>query len=290
MNSLKDMKIKNALRCPVCKSKMDTEERGSGILFCSGAKRHSYDFASDGYVNLAPPAQSNGGDSKGAVRARTAFLQTGYYRPIADKLCEMLAKYCASGALVVDAGCGEGYYSTLVSQKGFSVAGFDLSKFAVDAGAKRAKREELENTFFGVASVYTLPLADKSADAVVNVFAPCVEQEYSRVLADDGILVVVYAGPDHLLGLKGAIYERTQTNEERADLPSAMQEIGRERLSYSITVEGNQNAKDLFAMTPYYWKTSQKDMEKLEQIERLETEVDIIFAIYKKIVKMCFFE
>ena len=51
----------------------------------------------------------------------------------------------------------------------------------------------------------------------------------------------------------------------------------------SITVEGNQNVKDLFAMTPYYWKTSQKDMEKLDSFERLETEVDIIFAIYKKI-------
>ena len=282
MNSLIDEKIKQALRCPVCKSSMDTDRSGSGILFCNGAKRHSYDFASGGYVNLAPPAQSNGGDSKGAVRARTAFLQTEHYRPIADKLCELLRKHCEQGALVVDAGCGEGYYSTLLAQSGFSVAGFDLSKFAVDAGAKRAKRNALVNAFFGVASVYTLPLADESADAVVNVFAPCVETEYSRVLNKGGILAVVYAGPDHLLGLKNAIYERTHANEERADLPRDMQEVERERLSFSITVEGNEAVKNLFAMTPYYWKTSQSDMEKLDRIDRLTTEVDIIFAIYKK--------
>lgn len=283
MNNLKDIRIKEALRCPVCKNGMDIQESGSGILFCKGAKRHCYDFASGGYVNLAPPAQSNGGDSKGAVRARTAFLQTEHYRPIADKLCELLKRHCAQNGLVVDAGCGEGYYSTLVAKQGFSVAGFDLSKFAVDAGAKRAKREALDNTFFGVASVYTLPLADESADAVINVFAPCVEEEYSRVLAKDGILAVVYAGPDHLLGLKGAIYEHTQTNEERADLPKDMIELERERLTYTITVEGNESVKNLFAMTPYYWKTSQRDMEKLESIDRLTTEIDIIFAIYKKI-------
>ena len=262
---------------------MAFEERGSGILFCEGARRHTYDFASGGYVNLAPPAQSKGGDSKGAVRARTAFLQTEHYRPIADKICELLHKHCSVGGLVVDAGCGEGYYSTLIAKSGFSVTGFDLSKFAVDAGAKRAKSEALKNTFFGVASVYTLPIAENSADAVVNVFAPCVEEEYTRVLANDGVLVVVYAGPNHLLGLKAAIYEHTHINEERADLPRNMREVGRERLTFSIRVDGNENVKNLFAMTPYYWKTSPSDMEKLNFVTDLTTEVDMIFAVYKKI-------
>lgn len=282
MNTLKDKKIKDALRCPVCGCGMDIEDKGCGVLFCKGARRHSYDLAAGGYVNLSSPGQSNGGDSKGAVRARSAFLDTEHYRPIADKLCELLERYCEPQGLVVDAGCGEGYYSVSIAERDFSTVGFDLSKFAADAAAKRARKQGRDNAFFGVASVYTMPLWDGSADAVVNVFAPCVEEEYSRVLNDGGKLIVVYAGPEHLLGLKAAIYEQTHVNEERADLPKVMREIERERLKYSITVDGNGTVKDLFAMTPYYWKTSQDDVKKLDSIEKLTTEIDIIFAVYGK--------
>lgn len=272
-------KITEALSCPICNRRMNVENR---TLYCEGIKRHCYDMASSGYVNMTSPGQSNGGDSKVAVRARTAFLDTEHYRPISDTICKLLKKHCAEGGLVVDAGCGEGYYSVSVASCGYSVAGFDLSKFATEAAAKRAKREALDNAFFGVASVFDMPVADGAADAVINVFAPCVEQEYKRVLSDDGALMVVYAGPDHLLGLKRAIYEKTHINEERADLPCGLVEAERERLQYQIKIFGNENIKNLFAMTPYYWRTSQSDFQKLEGLEELETEIDIIFAIYKK--------
>lgn len=283
MTTLTDIKIKNTLRCPICKSSMDTQnETGNGMLFCNGQRKHCYDFASSGYVNLTSPGQSHGGDSKGAVRARSAFLATEHYRPIAEKICELLRKHCVDGALVVDAGCGEGYYSVAMAEQGFSTVGFDLSKFAVEAAAKRAKRKSLHNTLFGAASVFSLPLANESADAVLNVFAPCTEEEYSRIINENGILLVVYAGREHLLGLKGAIYEQTHTNEERADLPKNMREIERERLTYNIRVTGNDSIKALFAMTPYYWKTSQSDVQKLDGLEALETKIDIMFAVYKK--------
>lgn len=283
MSILKDEKIKSALRCPICKSKMDVHQSDNGgkSLFCNGQKKHCYDFSAGGYVNLTSPGQSNGGDSKGAVRARSAFLDLEHYRPIADKICELLEKHCKMGALVIDAGCGEGYYSTAMAEAGFSVAGFDLSKFAVDAAAKRAKRKELDNTFFGAASVFSLPIEDSSANAVVNVFAPCTEEEYGRVLAKDGVLIVVYAGRDHLLGLKRAIYEKTHVNEDRADLPDNMELVDSARLTYTIKVEGNESIKALFAMTPYYWKTSQSDVQKLDGLDSLETEIDIMLSVYK---------
>ena len=261
---------------------MDIDKASGKSLFCNGARRHCYDFAAGGYVNLTSPGQSNGGDSKSAVRARSAFLDTEHYRPIADELCATLKKHCINGGLVIDAGCGEGYYSTAVARSGFMSVGFDLSKFATDAAAKRARREGLENTFFGTASVFSMPVCDSSADAVVNVFAPCVESEYCRVLKDGGSLVVVYAGPEHLWGLKGAIYEQTHVNEERADLPQGMCLCERSRLCYDVTIRGNESIQNLFAMTPYYWKTSQNDVKKLEGLEELTTRIDIIFAVYKK--------
>ena len=284
MLTFEDKNIEEILACPICKAQMSVLREGSGILRCRGQKPHSYDFASGGYVNLCAPGQSGGGDSKQAVRARSDFLDLGLYAPIRDRLCEILKNNFADpeGRVIVDAGCGEGYYTSAVAECGFSVAGFDISKFAADAAAKRARRAELSNALFGVASVFTLPLADASADAVVNIFAPCVENEYSRVLKDSGILVVVHAGPDHLFGLKKAIYKQVHQNETRADLPEGLKKIDSSRLKYDITVNTNQAIKSLFAMTPYYWKTSQEDVSKLDGIETLNTEIDIIFDIYKK--------
>ena len=124
----KSKRIENALKCPVCSNSMTFEDKGCGILYCNGAKRHLYDFSASGYVNLAPPSQSNGGDAKSAVRARTAFLNTGHYDPIAQKLCDIVEKYCPEHSIVIDAGCGEGYYSEKILKRGFCVFGFDLSK------------------------------------------------------------------------------------------------------------------------------------------------------------------
>ena len=283
VSTFKDICSKGIISCPVCKAEMDVEENKTRVLYCKGVKKHSYDFSSVGYVNLSRPGQSNGGDCKAAVRARSAFLDTEYYRPIADKLCQLVKKYCAKDGIVVDAGCGEGYYSTAIADNGFFTLGFDLSKFATEAAAKRARIKGLSNTFFGVASVFDIPLTDRSAGLLVNIFAPCVENEYVRVIEDDGAVIVVYAGPEHLKGLKSAVYNNVYTNEERADLPKSMQMIESERLTYNIVVKGNKAVKDLFAMTPYYWKTSLKDVNKLEGMEELATEIDIVFAVYKKI-------
>ena len=285
MLTFKDKNLEKILSCPICHAPMEVSYDSCGTLFCCGAKRHCYDFSSAGYVNLALPGQSGGGDSKQAVRARSDFLNLGHYQPIRDKLCDLLCSTIAADreSVVIDAGCGEGYYTSAIAERGFSVAGFDLSKFATEAAAKRVKRALLANAFFGVASVFDMPIKEKSADVVVNVFAPCVEEEYCRVLKRGGYLVVVCAGPEHLVGLKSVIYSDVHKNEQRADMPKGMKLVGSERLKYDIQLDGAENIKNLFAMTPYYWKTSQEDSKKLDLIKTLNTEIDIIFEIYQKI-------
>lgn len=258
---------------------------GEKTLCCEGERRHSYDFSASGYVNLASPKQFGGGDTKEAVRARSAFLNKGFYQPIADKITELLKRYIGERARVVDAGCGEGYYTAELARSGFSVYGFDISKFAVEAAAKRAKRElQGEKTFFAVASVYTLPIFDATVDAVVNIFAPCVEAEYTRILSDGGVLIVAQAGAEHLLGLKELLYDNVRENDTRADLPKELELLCEERLRYVITLEDNQSITELFAMTPYYWRTSRDDAKKLEKRDSLKTEVDVILSVYRKTV------
>ena len=271
----------DALRCPVCGASMQYNSSiGAGQLTCIGPKIHCFDMARSGYVHLAP-RHSGGGDSREAVRARTAFLSQGYYGVAANALCELLKAHVPTG-LVVDAGCGEGYYTNAIDRmERYDVCGFDLSRDAVDAAARAARREQTRAQY-AVASVFELPLVDERADAVVNIFAPCAEQEFCRVLKTDGVLVLIGAGERHLLGLKRALYDETYENAERADLPRGMKLIEQRIVRDEITVKGQEQIGHLFSMTPYYWRTSLSDRQKLSGLDELQTEIEFDCRVYIK--------
>lgn len=280
MKTLRENVIR-AMKCPVCGARTELCEGASNGLRCNGIKTHCYDLSSAGYVNLCKPGQSGGGDSKQAVRARSDFLSKDYYRPVAEELCRVACEFTDKDGVVLDAGCGEGYYSVMMASNGLPVLGIDISKFATEAAAKRAKREGTPNAFFATASVFDMPVADASISTITNVFAPCAEAEYRRALADSGVLIVVYAGEEHLMGLKRAIYDTAHLNTPRADLPVGMQKVYETRVNYNIELDNLTDILSLFSMTPYYWRTSPSDSEKLSGLQRLTTEVDVMISVYK---------
>lgn len=264
------------LRCPVCSSDVYVSEDGKS-LYCCGRKRHCFDFSADGYVNLARQGM---GDTKGAVNARRSFLSKDYYLPVADKLCGLVGKYAGGDAIVIDAGCGEGYYTNKLAKNELFVFGFDLSKYGIAAAAKAARRNGADNTFYSVASIFELPVKDKSVDCAVNIFAPCAEEEYLRVLKNEGILIVVGAGREHLWGLKNILYDNIYENNERADLPVTAELVEHVTEKYDIELNSQEDIDNLFSMTPYYWRTSESDKEKLRNIGRMKTTVEFEFYIY----------
>ena len=265
------------LRCPVCKQPGALTADGR-VFRCCGASSHSFDLSQSGYLNLSR-SQKSGGDSAEAVRARSAFLEKGYYQPLADRLRSMLDQ--ADARVVIDAGCGEGYYTNRMAQNGRTVLGADLSKAAVNHAAKQAKRTG-NGAFFLVASLFDLPVADGCADAVVSLFAPCAEQEFLRVLKPGGILILAGAGEDHLMGLKRALYRTPYRNPGRADLPRGMKLLSQERLTYRAKICGRGDIEALFSMTPYYFRTAREDREKLNALDVLETEIDFDLFCYRK--------
>lgn len=269
------------LVCPVCGEGL---YRDGGSLYCRGGRRHCYDISSSGYVNLCP-GRATGGDDRGAVRSRTEFLRLGYYEPIARKICEILSDL-ASESYILDAGCGEGYYTNMIAQAtGAQVLGFDLSKDAIASASKAAARSGVENAHFFVGGIYSLPVRDGSADAIVNIFAPCAEGEFSRALCHGGRLVEVVAGENHLLGLKRAVYDTVYKNEPRADMPREMPLLSSHRLSYTIELESAEAIRSLFSMTPYSYRTSERDMQRLLSLERLTTEVEVDIYVYEGVNK-----
>jgi len=274
------MSLIDTVRCPTCGDRVMLHD--DRVMRCLGPRTHCFDMAAEGYVNLNAAAHTKG-DTPDAVRARTSFLNTGAYEPIARAVADALRKYVAPLATVLDAGCGEGYYSCYLARNDYSVCGVDLSKTGVRTAAKRAKHEGLRQTQFIVGNLNRLPLGDECFDAAVNIFAPCMESELTRILKPGGVLCVVYAGPEHLLGLKQRLYQQIYLNEERADMPKSMVCAETVPVTYEILVKGHEQIMNLFSMTPYYWRTSPHDRKMLEHAEELSSAVDVRIGIYKKL-------
>lgn len=274
----------NILLCPVCSAELTFDETGKSFVCSGGGKRHLFDISSSGYVNLLLGTKSTDakGDSKEMVRARSAFLERGYYEPFADAVVETAQKYGAIN--IVDAGCGEGYYTNRLARlEGARVFGFDISKHAAEHAAKSARRAgAADNAFYAAASIFDLPIRDGGADTVVNLFAPCAEAEFSRILGDGGHLICGAAGREHLIELKRAVYDSAYENGERADMPASFSLVEKKNVKYKFRVDNNADLQNLFAMTPYYFRTSERDREKLARLEGLDITADFDIFVFRK--------
>ncbi len=275
--------------CPVCGEILQREEH---TYRC--AHGHCYDRAKSGYVNLLLPNQKHSkvpGDNKLMVRARSGFLNRGYYRPLADAVCEeavtALAERRALGKgekpVLLDCGCGEGYYTALVEsalrEAGESAAlfGVDISKLAADAAAKRTK-----TVSFAAASVFRLPVPDASCDLLLHLFAPYCGEEFRRVLKPDGCYLMVIPGERHLWSLKRAVYERPYPNEVKDTQLPGFSLLRRRTVAYTLSLDNPDDILHLFQMTPYYYKTSREDAARVERLSALETEIQFELLLYRR--------
>ena len=244
-----------ALRCPVCGGAL--MPLGTSLRCPQG---HSYDMAKEGYVNLLAIQRRHAadpGDGKAMVRARRAFLQAGYYAPFQKALAELCLEYapeCGETHLL-DAGCGEGSYDRVVYDafaaqgRPCVLAGFDLSKDAIRLAAKL-----LPEAAFAVGGSFSAPVRDGWADVLLNIFSPFAGQEFCRVLRSGGVLLYAVPTARHLYGLKEVLYDEPYENAEQQTEYSGFTLIGERTVTDTITVEGDQ-IRNLFAMTPYFWKT-----------------------------------
>ena len=269
------------LICPICKKDLFFD---NGSLKCEN--KHSFDIAKSGYVNLLNPGKKNNykaGDSKEMISARTNFFISGAYSKISDFLIDIISEF--ENKVVIDAGCGEGYYTENIAKafEGSLVFGFDISKFGAEHAAKSAKRNNVSNASFYVSNIFDLPIKSNSCDIVTNMFAPIASEEFSRILRAGGFLIVAAAGKEHLMGLKRVLYETPYENEANVPGVNGFIYIKTLNLKYQTLLKSKEDINNLFMMTPYYHRTSLADKEKLKSIDNLQTTVEVDFHIYKKI-------
>ena len=97
-------------------------------------------------------------------RHRPSSLSDYTARPQVMALCEPLA-----GKQVLDLGCGEGYCSRMLRQRGAEVVGLDISERMVEL-ARQSEREQPLGIRYDTADAASADLGDASVDLVVAVF------------------------------------------------------------------------------------------------------------------------
>ncbi len=276
------------LICPICHKPLTRE---STRYVCESG--HSHDISKYGHVNLLMSQKGgNHGDSREMLLSRKSFLDSGAYLPLREALAETLVSTIDKNTItLLDSGCGECYYTSrirdILLQSGHHVhiIGIDISKEALRLAAQRfngeCKRVD-SSVELAVASSYQLPIADYSVDAVISVFAPLCPDEFARVLAKDGIFITVIPSAKHLWELKEALYDTPYENEVMPYGIDGFKMLKKVKVTGKFTMKSKKEIFDLFTMTPYFCRTSERDRKKLDILERLDCSYEFEILVYLK--------
>lgn len=293
--------VLNLLTCPVCNSPLVRE--GGSLVCVGGERRHTYDIARSGYVNLLPPGRGRNaktGDDSDMVRARVSFLSRGYYDRLSDEAARLIDCYGRRDEClkVADSGCGEGYHTVRVANlltPPLSIAAFDASKYASEAASKRAYSSGLSpkgglreassgdrSAAFMTGNIFSLPLAASSLDAVLSMFAPIAWGENRRILRGGGVIVVAASGRDHLIELRNIIYDEVIKKESSIVPVEGFVETARTNVKYKVHLPDAESIGALFQMTPFCHRTSDSAASRLALLDELNVTVDVDFYVFEK--------
>ena len=249
---------------------------------------HSFDIARQGYLNLLSAGDKRSkdpGDSKEMVVARGEFLDSGHYLPVAQKMAELLLPQLNTGAVVLDAGCGEGYYLQQLDQvcltsdtPTVNLLGLDISKWAVQAAARRLSATWL------VASNRNIPVADHCVDVLLSLFGFPAYDSFRKVLKEGGLLLLVNAGPQHLIELREVIYPTVRSSESpelKEALAAGFSLEETNSLTYRSAPLSPQDIAGLLLMTPHLFRATREGKERAAKLEELTLTVDVRFHLLR---------
>lgn len=244
--------------------------------------RHSFDIAREGYINLLLKKQP--GDSKEMLVARRTFLERGHYLPLSRAINELIYTYQSAkwpGQVnILDAGCGEGYYlgqlqSYLTEHPGstsYTYTGIDIARDAARMAARR-----YQSACFVVANLKErLTFADQTLHIILNIFAPRNAEEFARILAPHGLLLVVIPAPTHLHQLRSTLHllniEENKEQHVIEQYTDRFSLLASREISYTLNLQ--QSEIDLaVTMTPNYWHISDALRQEIARLTELQTEL-----------------
>lgn len=268
--------------CPHCGECLTEQEK---IYSC--VNRHSFDKSASGYVNLLLAKDSKGhGDNKDMVSARHLFLEGGWYQPLLDCLKNTAEAVFPKNGVLLDAGCGEGWYTEGICQAlensgiAYSAYGIDIAKDALKTASKRllAKAGKIK---YAVGSVYKMPVLPGSCDMVLNLFAPLVPDAYTALLKTGGYLLMAVPDKEHLWSLKQVLYDTPYQNQVEDSYLKGFTLLKEQAVSATVTLPTKEDIWHLFCMTPYAFRTSEAGKSRLLSLDSLTTEIAFRVFLYR---------
>jgi 23S rRNA (guanine745-N1)-methyltransferase len=254
------------LICPVrdCRAPLVRDERRYA---CANA--HAFDVARSGYVNLLQPQDKKSktpGDTPEAVAARRRFLERGFAAPVVEAIVRALPM--AAGEALLDAGCGEGHHlAAFRSAYGIDAHGTDISVPAIELAARRYR-----DCAWVVANADRfLPYGDGAFRAVASITARMNPEEFRRVLAAEGKLLVVIPGADDLIELRAAILgERIERDRVDRTLATFAPLFALERHERIAHVASLDREAMMDVMSSSYRGLRAREREKLETLDGMD--------------------
>ncbi len=273
------------LACPVCGADLTI-----GAVAAACLNGHSFDRARSGYLNLLLSNRKQSaepGDSVDMMQSRRAFLQGGFYDAMATAANRAVTGILAdrTAGHVADLGCGEGFFTARLQQvlqsgdAAHSCYGVDISR----PGIKMATAYTRDVNWM-VASLHRSPFRARSLDVALSIFAPIDAADVRRIVRDDGALVTVTPGPDHLDALRAMIYTAVKPHPETPALMAGdtlFERASSTRVRYPIQLEPADQIRHLLAMTPYYWNINRATRSRVEALSRLELTVDAYVTVFQ---------
>jgi 23S rRNA (guanine745-N1)-methyltransferase len=276
------------LTCPLDATRLERREKHWQCVH-----GHAFDIARQGYVNLLPVQDKRSkkpGDSKAMVAARTRFLNSGVYAPIAARLADICTAQIRADQSVclLDAGCGDGYYSDFILARvsenrvrtEVSCIGLDISKAAIAVAAKRNKQ-----IAWVVGTNRKPPVEAASVDLVFCVFGFPSFAGFADILKPGGRLVLVDPGPEHLRELRDIIYPQVRRSPP-ADLSragdSGFELVETQSLQFNSGTIDNRQINDLLVMTPYFYRAAKAGREAAGNLQTLALSVDVVIRSLEK--------
>lgn len=278
------------LVCPVCGDVLQLGGPQMRSLVCSVG--HSFDLAKQGYVNLYRGKPMNE-YTKESFQERQVILQRGMYAHLLEEICSFLRKTLESGMdsvekkVLVDAGCGEGYYTREIAQQfdHLQLYGTDLSRDSIQLAAGTANgmgTGPAEIKWF-VSDISKLPVADGSVDYVLDIFTSANYQEFQRVLGEEGYLIKIIPGEGHVKELREAakdqLYHKEYKERKGAEVFAEQFELVEQKI-VSRTFSVSPEERDIFIrMTPLLFAV---DKSKIDWSTVTEITVEGELLIGKK--------
>lgn len=310
------------LACPVCQNPLFAPRGIGNVYRC--AQHHSFDVAKEGYLNLHLVQHKNShtaGDTKASLQARQRFLARGFYAPLKTLALEWLAQGLQAGAaqvdgaknatdnqVLLDIGCGEGYYTTdfaalMQNNAPILVYGLDIAKPAIQIASRASKTNFRQaqpsqsqllppadlftklNPRYVVASAARLPFLPQSVHAVSSFFAPILWRPIAQTLMSKGGVLVVRAADAHLHSIRTALFGTVQSHapvQALGDWQTDFKLLKHDTLTVPLTLD-NAALTDLVTMTPYAYKAKLARKNALLGKAQFATEASFaLFWLQKK--------